>query len=557
MNFAYIEMKVKFYKGEIKLKLMRLLSLVFIVAFSMLVVTACNSDKPATTEEPSEKKEPVTEKKEPEKEEPTFKPLVVAIEAEPTSLDPHNATDTNSATVQSVMLEGLLAFDESMNLVKMLATDYSFNDTATEITFELREGVTFHDGTPFNAEVVKVNLDFVRDRDNGMARASFFSFIDEVIVNNDYSVTVRSKEPNSAMASYLAHSAAAFKSIDEVNKKIEDLDYNADRNPVGTGPFKFLEWRDSAHVKVVPFDNYWNEEGKAKVESITFKPVVESSTRVNMLKTGEVDIVFPLPTLIADEFESDPNIDVFTGSSTEAFYVGINVSLDKYQDVRVRKAMNHAVNKDALIALVLDGYGQVLNSAIAPAVYGYDPQEIYEFDQDQAKTLLEEAGVGEGFDAVLWTRNSTEFLTVAENVAIQLSAIGINVDVQAYETGTLFDMLDAGDGTDLFIGRWSPGTGEADWGLRPNFASDRIPPNYNNAGYYTNEELDQLFNDALRSPDQDETLRIYAEAQKVIFDDAPWIFLYVPDTIIAKRSELKGITVRATGAVVLTGAWKE
>ncbi|WP_071317741.1 hypothetical protein AWH56_26525 [Anaerobacillus isosaccharinicus] len=118
-------------------------------------------------------------------------------------------------------------------------------------------------------------------------------------------------------------------------------------------------------------------------------------------------------------------------------------------------------------------------------------------------------------------------------------------------------MLDAGDGTDLFIGRWSPGTGEADWGLRPNFASDRIPPNYNNAGYYINEQLDQLFNDALRSPDQDETLRIYAEAQKIIFDDAPWIFLYVPDTIIAKRSELKGITVRATGAVVLTGAWKE
>ncbi|MFN7250214.1 MAG: glutathione ABC transporter substrate-binding protein [Anaerobacillus sp.] len=536
---------------------MRLLSLVFIFVFSMMVVVACNSDKPTTTEEPAEKKEPVTEEKETEKEEPTLKPLVVAIEAEPTSLDPHNATDTNSATVQSVILEGLLAFDENMNLVKTLATDYEFNDTATEITFELREGVSFHDGSPFNAEVVKVNLDFVRDRDNGMARASFFSFIDEVIINNDYSVTIRSTEPNAAMASYLAHSAASFKSIDEVNKKIADPEYNADRNPVGTGPFKFAEWRDSSHVKVVPFDNYWNEEGKAKVESITFKPVVEASTRVNMLKTGEVDIVFPLPTLSADELEADANIDVFTGSSTDTFYIGMNVSLDKYKDVRVRRAMNHAVNKDALIAQVLDGYGQVLNSAIAPAVYGYDPQAIYEFDQDKAKELLAEAGAENGFDAVLWTRNSTEFLTVAENVAIQLGAVGINVDVQAYETGTLFDMLDAGEGTDLFIGRWSPGTGEADWGLRPNFASDRIPPNYNNAGYYINEDLDKLFNDALSSPDQEETLRIYAEAQKVIFEDAPWVFLYVPDTIIAKRSELKGITVRATGAVVLTGAWKE
>ncbi|RXJ04215.1 glutathione ABC transporter substrate-binding protein [Anaerobacillus alkaliphilus] len=523
----------------------------------LLIVGACSSDKPATTEEPTETKEPVTENKEPVQQEPTLKPLVVAIEAEPTSLDPHNATDTNSATVQSVLLEGLLAFDENMNLVKVLATEYSFNEEATEITFQLREGVTFHDGTAFNAEVVKVNLDFVRNRDNGMARASFFSFIDEVVVNNDYSVTVRSKEANSAMASYLAHSAAAFKSVDEINKKIDNPEYNADRNPIGTGPFKFLEWRDSAHVKVVPFDNYWNEDGKAKVENITFKPVVEASTRVNMLKTGEVDIVFPLPTLSADELEADANIDVFTGSSTETFYIGMNVSLDKYKDVRVRKAMNHAVNKDSLIALVLDGYGQVLDSAIAPAVYGYAQQPIYEYDQGKAKELLAEAGQEGGFDAVLWTRNSTEFLTVAENVAIQLGAIGINVDVQAYETGTLFDMLDAGDGTDLFIGRWSPGTGEADWGLRPNFASDRIPPNYNNAGYYINEDLDQLFNQALQSPDPDETLRIYAEAQKVIYDDAPWVFLYVPDTIIAKRNELKGITVRATGAVVLTGAWKE
>lgn len=537
---------------------MRNFSLLLILLVSFALIVACSSDKETATKENTEKKDPVTEvKKDPVEQKPTLKPLVVAIGAEPTSLDPHNSTDTNSSTVQSVILEGLLAFDERMNLVKVLATDYSFNSEATEITFQLRDGVTFHDGTPFNAEVVKANLDFVRNRDNGMARASFFSFIDEVIVNNDFSVTIRSKQPNSAMASYLAHSAAAFKSLDEVNKKIEDPEYNADRNPVGTGPFQFLEWRDSAHVKVVPFENYWNEAGRAKVESITFKPVVEASTRVNMLKTGEVDIVFPLPTLVADEFETDANIDVFTGSSTEAFYVGMNVSLDKYKDVRVRKAMNHAINKDALIALVLDGYGQVLNSAIAPAVYGYDPQPVYEFDQGKAKSLLAEAGAEDGFDAVLWTRNSTEFLMLAENVAIQLGAVGINVDVQAYETGTLFDMLDAGEGTDLFIGRWSPGTGEADWGLRPNFASDRIPPNYNNAGYYINEELDQLFNDALQSPDPNETLRIYAQAQKMIYDDAPWVFLYVPETIIAKRSDLKGITVRATGAVVLTGAYKE
>ena len=476
--------------------------------------------------------------------------LTVGIEAEPTSMDPQNTTDGNSATVQSTMFEGLLRFNENMEIETILAEDYDYSEDATEVTFYLREGVMFHDGTDFNAETVKENLDFVRDEDNGLARSSFFSFIDEVIVEDDYTVTIVSEEPNSAMASYMAHSSASMKSLEEIEKKLDDPEYNLDREgAVGTGPFTFVEWRDGEHVTVEKNEDYWNEEEMARVDQITFNPVQEAATRVNMLRTGEVDLIFPIPTLNAQEIEEEEGVDLYTGPTTDLFYIGMNFEEEKYQDLNVRQAMNHAVDKDGLIAQVLDGYGIVADSAIAPNVYGYAGQPIYEYDRDLANELLEDSDQAGGFDATLWTRNSTEFISVAEYVAIQLEEIGINVDVEPYESGTLFDMLDEGEGTDLWIGRWSPGTGEADYGLRPNFASDRVPPNFNNSGFYINEELDEMFDDALSTPDEDEALSIYADIQEKIYQDAPWVFLHVPDAIIAKSEDLDGIYILPSGAV--------
>ncbi|WP_236785120.1 MULTISPECIES: glutathione ABC transporter substrate-binding protein [Alteribacter] len=525
---------------------------------SVLVLAACGGEEPADTgEDDTGTDEPQTEETEDEGDEGEGEAasggdLTVGIEAEPTSMDPHNTTDGNSATIQSTMMEGLLRFNENMEIVPVLAEDYDYSDDATEITFYLREGVTFHDGTEFNAEAVKENIDFVRDTDNGMARSSFFSFVEEVIVEDDYTVTIVADEPNSAMASYMAHSSAAFKSVEELNKKLEDPDYNLDREgAVGTGPFQFVEWRDSEHVVVEKFDDYWNEEEAARVDAITFRPVQEASTRVNMLRTGEVDVITPIPTLNAAELENEEDLDLYTGSSTDLYYIGMNFQNENYDDLKVRQAMNHAVDKDGLIAQVLDGYGQVADSAIAPAVYGYAGQSVYEYDLELAQELMDEAGYEDGFEATLWTRNSTEFLSVAEYVAIQLAEIGIDVEVEAYESGTLFDMLDAGEGTDLWIGRWSPGTGEADYGLRPNFASDRVPPNFNNSGFYVNEELDVMFDDAISTPDEDEAMETYAEIQQVIYEDAPWVFLHIPDALIAKGTNVHGIYVLPSGAVHL------
>ncbi|RSK29323.1 glutathione ABC transporter substrate-binding protein [Bacillus sp. HMF5848] len=532
----------------------------------MSVVVACSSNSSedasnapepqTTTDDTSTTTEPnASEASEEETDE--MLPLTVGLEAEPTSLDPFNATDGNSANIQQTIYEGLLRFDPDMNLEFLLATGYEYNEDATAITFTLRQGVTFHDGSTFNAEVVKANLDFVRNDENGLARSSFFSFIDEVIIEDENTVTIRSAEPNSAMASYMAHVSATFKSINEITKKVEDSDYNLDRNAIGTGPYKFLEWKDGQYVKVVPNDNYWNADQLPKLKDITFIPVQEASTRVNMLKTGELDVISKLPTLNAEELSQAEGIDVFTGPSLNVFYVGISLKHEKYQDVRVRQAMNYAIDKNALISQVVDGYGTIADSAIAPGVYGYKSQQAYTYDLDKAKQLMEEAGYENGFEATLWTRNETSFVAVAENIAIQLEKIGVKVKVEPYESGTLFDMLDNNKGTDLYIGRWSPGTGEADWGLRPNFASDRVPPNYNNSGFYVNEQVDTLLNSAIQTSDQNEALAHYAEVQEIVYEEAPWLFLFVPDNVVAKRSNVSGVTVLPADSVLVGNADKE
>ncbi|QDS34210.1 glutathione ABC transporter substrate-binding protein [Brevibacillus brevis] len=531
----------------------RLLTVSFLMATAMLSACTSNSGQPPPTSGPApgnaqQQEVPAKAVRNAE--------LTVALEAEATSLDPWNSTDSNTLHILSTMFEGLLTLDENREVVPILATDYKLSADATSLTFHLRKGILFHDGSPFDAKVVKKNLDYVRNKENGMARASFFGFIKEVTVVDPYTITVVAKEPNSAMVAFMAHPSATFKSLKELQKKIDDPKYNLDRNPVGTGPYQFREWKNGQFVKVAAFDGYWDKEKPAKLAAILFKPVTEASTRVNMLKASEVDIVTSLPTLDARSMGTDPNLDVYSGPSLNMIYVGMNTKLDKYKDKRVRQAMNYAINKEQLISQVADGFGTAADSPLSPLVKGYAKQQGYPYNVDKAKQLLTEAGYPDGFAATLWTRNSTEFVAIAENIKMQLQAVGIKVEVQAYESGTLFERLDAGEGTDLYIGRWGTGTAEADWGMRPNFASDRIPPNYNNSGYYQNQQVDQLLNEALKATANSMAQQKYTEAQKVIMDEAPWIFLYVPDVVIAKRKNVLDVGV-TLDTVRLQAAYKQ
>ncbi|CAM3273780.1 glutathione ABC transporter substrate-binding protein [Filibacter tadaridae] len=478
------------------------------------------------------------------------KDVVVAVASNFTGLDPHDTNDTLSNSAEKTMMEGLLGFDKDMKIIPLLAKEYSANDEATEFTFKLRENIKFHDGTPFNAEAVKVNFDRLADPNSGLKRHSLFAIIEKTEVVNDYEVKFTLSEPFGAMINTFAHPAALIispKALEEHGKEIA-------RNPVGTGPFKFVEWKPGEGLEIVKNEEYW-QEGFPKVDSITFKPVTENGSRIAMLQTGEADFIYPVPTEQVEGIDGKDGIEIESKPSIVVRYMAMNTLKEPFDDKKVRQALNYAVNKDAFIKVVMNDQSSKLDSVIAPDVQYYAQQELYKFDVEKAKELLKEAGVKEGLKANLWGANNSSAIKAMEFLQQQLAQVGIEVEVFPMEAGTLSDKIwsvqEAKDADiELYYGGWSPSTGDADWGIRPLVGGeDAFPPNAYNVSYYNNPKVNQLILDGLQTADDAARAKAYEEAQGIIWEDAPWVFLTAENTIAGKKNYLKGIYLLPDGSL--------
>ncbi|MBL5768593.1 glutathione ABC transporter substrate-binding protein [Heyndrickxia sporothermodurans] len=478
------------------------------------------------------------------------KDITVAVASNFVSLDPHDSNDTLGLSAERMMMEGLVGFDKEMNIVPVLAEKYSINKNATELTFNLRKDVKFQDGTPFNAEAVKVNIDRLSNPDNHLKRYSLFELVKTTNVVDEYTVKVTLKKPFGAMLNNFAHPSSAMISPAALKKYGKDIA----RHPVGTGPFKFDEWDQSDHLKLVKNEAYW-KKGYPKVDSITFKPVPENGSRIAMLQTGEADFAYPIPTEQVKSIDGKNGIVVENDPSIIVYYLSMNTMKKPYDDVRIRQAMNYAINKDAFIKVVWNGYGEPASSIIAPKVGFYSKQEPYTFNLEKAKELMKDAGVEKGFTAKIWLGNSSTSIKAAEFIQQQLAQINVKVDVVPMEAGTLSEKLNSPQKpedaeVELYFGGWSPSTGDADWGIRPLFGGkDAFPPlNYNTA-YYNNDKVNEALKAALQTSDSKVREDAYKQAQKLIWDDAPWVTLAVPQNLAGKKNYLDGIYLLPDGSL--------
>ena len=519
---------------------------VFLV-LSMFLVGCSNSE--STSNKPEEKKE----LKQPENQDVVKKEgkeITIAVADNFISMDPHDTNDTLSYSAQKTMLEGLVGFDKDMKVVPVLAESYEANEEATEFTFKLKQGIQFHDGTPFNAEAVKANIDRLANPDNNLKRHSLFAVVKETQIVDEYNVKVVLKEPVGAMVNTFAHPAAMMISP----KALETHGKDVARNPVGTGPFKFGEWEQSDHLKVVKNDSYW-QEGKPTVDSITFKPTPENGARVAMLQTGEADFIYPVPTEQAESINGKDGIEVDNNPSIIVRYLSMNTTKKPFDDPKVRQAINYAINKDAFLKVVMNGFSSKLDSVIAPNTQFYSKQEVYEFNIEKAKELLKEAGYENGFETKVWGSNNSTTQKGMEFIQQQLSQIGVKVEVVPMESGTMSEKIwsvqDPKDAEiELYYGGWSPSTGDADWGIRPLVGGkDAFPPKSYNTAYYNSEEVNGYIKEALATADLEKRNAAYAKAQEVIWNDAPWAFLSVDDTIAGKKNYLEGIYLLPDGSL--------
>jgi len=480
--------------------------------------------------------------------------VTAALYADAISLDPEDTNDNLSLSIEREVYDGLLGFTPEMKIRPELATSWEASKDARVFTFHLRRGVKFHDGTPFNAEAVKLNFDRARDSTHKLKKYSLYEMIASVDAVDDATVRFTLRAPFGAMLYNFAHPGSRIISPAAIK---QGESYIA-RHPVGTGPFKFVSWAPGQEVVLERNPDYW-ESGQPKVDRIVFKLVPEDASRVAMLLSGDAQFVFPVPGVQVDAVSKASGVSVQRRWSIYAYYVALNTQHVPFNTVAVRQALNYAVDKPALIKVVLRGTARPLDAPITPGVTGYSPVQAggWPYDVAKAKALLSEGGFPNGFTSTLWLGVQTETQRVGEALQQMLSKVGVTLRLTPMEAGTLsairFKPFNENQ-SQMNLSGWSPSTGDADWGLRPHFDTESWPPTLFNLAFYKNPKVDALLHDALATADQPRRDRDYAEAMRTIWNDAPWIFLYNSQILAGERSSVTGVYALPDGTVDLRQA---
>lgn len=457
--------------------------------------------------------------------------LIVGQIAEPKALDPAAVTAVNDFRILMNVYDGLVRYkDGTLEVEPALATSWEISEDGTEYTFTLREGVKFHDGTDFNAEAVKFNFDRMLNEEHPYHNtgpfplAFFFSAISSTEVVDDITVHFTLNEPYAPFLSNLAYPTGLIVSPAAVRQ------YGADfgRNPSGTGPFTFTEWRSNEAVVIEANADYW--DGAPKLQTVVFRPITDANTRTAEMLAGEIDLMVEVPPIALSEFRGNA-YRIHEQAGPHVWFLILNAKEGPFADKRVRQAANYAVNKEALVNEVLEGTAEVAAGPTPPAfAWAYNRAlEPYPYDPDKARELIAAAGA-EGAELTFYvTEGGSGMLDpVAMGTAIQadLEAVGFDVKIETYEWNT-------------FLGEVNPGLeGKADMAEMAWMTNDpdTLPflalrsgawPDKGgfNSGYYSNPKVDELLEAARASTDQDDRARLYKEMQTIVQDDAPWVFV--------------------------------
>lgn len=495
--------------------------------------------------------------------------IVAAVNVDFTTLDPMDTSDTLSGDIQRMLMDGLFGFDEDMNVINMLATGYEANEDATEYTFTLRQGITFSDGTPWNAEAAKANFDRWGDKELGLKRTTLLcNILDSTEIVDEYTIKVKLATPFGAFINTLAHPACVVVSPTLIAKGNEACAAEA----CGTGQYRFVEWVAGEYLKVELNKDWWGynaelcDNGEALVESdagfktITFKPVTESATRVAMVQSGDAQLIWPVPAENIEALKGDSNVVVGSEEGIVVRYLMMNNQKEPFNNVKVRQAINYAINKEAYVAVVKNGNASVAKSVIGPAVQYYKANDPYEYNIEKAKELLAEAGYPDGFTTSLLYSNTTANQKQCEFIKQQLEQIGITVELDGMESALVNEKIQdtsvsgAEAYVDMYVIGWSPSTGDADWGIRPLLATESEPPMSYNICYYENERVDELLYDALETADSDKRAAAYAEVQDIIWEESPLVCLAADNNTWANAKNIINVGNTPDGGLWIRNA---
>jgi len=479
--------------------------------------------------------------------------LTIVRPTDPVSLDPNLETTAPGAWVYFNILEGLLTLDDKMQVKPALATSYEVM-SPTKVRFKLRPGVKFHDGTPFNAAAVKFTFDRALRGTPPARWASLAGSLDGAEVVDDLTVDVITKEPYGPILRTLAMYCMGIVSPTAVQKMGPDFS----RAPVGTGPFKFVEWKTNTHVIIERNPDYWGD--KALVDRVIFKVLPEEGARMIALQTGDADMVlFPSPAQLPS-LRKDSRFTVHETTGIRVVFVGLHAGQPPLDDVRVRHALLHAVDRKAILDNIMEGSAGPARGVLAPGVFGYKDMQLdrlYPFDRARAKALLAQAGWTPGPDGIMvkgGQRLSLSWLAargrypkdgeITEAVQAMFKEVGVEAKVQILEWAAVFQQVRGNPlHHHLFTLGWVTSNADADYSLYALFHSRSTPPTGWNTSRYANPRVDALVEQARRSLNQTEREKLYGEVQDILAREMVWIPVYTTKEIIAARAGVKGFSI--------------
>ena len=458
------------------------------------------------------------------------KEIVVGLGAEPRTMLAVTIVDWTTNNMLEHIYDRLLDRDAKTFKPKpMLAESWKIvNDTTWE--FKLRKGVKFHNGEPFTAQSVKATIDYALDPavKSHFASASYWGLVKEVQIVDDFTVRFVTKQP----WPNLVDSAALTNSLIMPAKALKELGpQKLAEKPIGTGPFRFVEWKRDERLVLDRNPDYW--QGPADVSRVTFRFIPEFSARMAALLSGEIDIMKDVPPHAVEAIEKSGRAALRSTVSSRINYLAlVNLKPGPMQDLRVRRAMNHAVDVDELIKQVLKARASRMCGPLAPGNVDYAPAECYKYDPARAQALFKEAGVDPAkLQLTLDTPSGRYPLDkdVSLAIAAQLQRLGIKVNVVVNEWGTHLDKIKNRNTGDMFFLGWGPALyGQAT--LQPLFLADQTYSSYGN-----NKTIDEKIARAQTLLEPKARADAYAELQRLIRDEAPWVFLW-------QQHDLYGVT---------------
>jgi ABC-type transport system substrate-binding protein len=478
--------------------------------------------------------------------------LTIASGTDVENMNIRRVTSSPSFSVLEHMYETLFYMTPEGELEPLLAESIEEGEADNTFIIRLRQGIQFTDGTPFNAEAVKINLDWILE--NTPVFGFLIDQIDSVTVVDEHTVQIQTLSDFAPLSAHLSHGAIAMVSPALIEQGEETMNSTA----IGTGPYTLGNWSPDESVTLQRNPDYWGDA--PAIDTVVFRVVKEDGARIVEIEAGTVDVAVRIPPAEAERLAANPNINIIETPGLRTIYIFFNVNQEPFTDPRVRQAVNYAVDVEAIVRDLFNGAARVSDAPVAPAVFGYSAQPAYARDLDRARQLLQDAGIEEGTTVTLYhpTGRYIQDALVADAVRSQLREVGLNVVLQTLEWPQYVPHVrreaPENDVQFAMLG-WGTVTMDADYGLFALFHSSEHPPGFNGA-FYANPEVDRLLDEARTVLDTERRRQLYDEAISIIWEDAPWLFLYSELQLTAVRTNVDGFIVHPDESLIATGATK-